>query len=478
MPERYLLSLRRSPQELAVVAACLVGAVVIGWVAGRASTSVAVLLATVPLLLLFLQRFRTSLGVVLVVGATAAQLFQYPSPTSALVIGPLHIFLTDVVLLLAIAYWALGPRVARDGTSRPPIGLFLVLVVVLGVCATPGLLRGHEDFGVSLLGNVTRLVAYSLVGLAAFRYAAGDFEKGFRWAFAGGLFAAALLGLYYSATGHTATAANALSTGGTRVLPLTLAMYAAMATVFMLVMITLRPGRSWPWLEWLALGAGAIVQVLALGRATMAALMVLGALIVLGTRRTRRSVALVGALAIPLAVVGIVIAHPAPPPAFQTAQNRVFQTSLSDRDIDWRVLASDAVMEGYSDHRWTGLGFGRDISFVVDGNVINVRAGDPHNGFVYLLGGGGLLALLSFSLVILSAFGVGLRRLVRTVDRDRPVLLWATCSLVIYLANVATEPYLSQANNILILWIFVGLIMLTVPRETNRPLRVGARFRP
>jgi O-antigen ligase len=346
------------------------------------------------------------------------------------------------------------------------------------VCATPGLLQGHQEFGVSLLGNVTRLVAYSLVGLASFRYAAADFEKGFRWAFATGLFAAGLLGLYYSATGHTGTAANALSTGGTRVLPLTLAMYAAMATVFMLAIITLRPGRSWPWLEWLALGAGAIVQILALGRATMAALMVLGALIVLGTRRTRRSVALVGALAVPLAVVAIAITHPAPPPAFQTAQNRVFQTNLSDRDLDWRVLASNAVMEGFSDHRWTGLGFGRDISFVEDENLISVRAGDPHNGFVYLLAGGGLLTLLSFSLVILATLATGIRRLAKAVDQDRPVLLWAICSLVIYLANVATEPYLSQANNILIFWIFVGLIMLTVPREASRPLRVGSQLRP
>jgi O-antigen ligase len=134
-----------------------------------------------------------------------------------------------------------------------------------------------------------------------------------------------------------------------------------------------------------------------------------------------------------------------------------------------------------------GVGFGRESTFFV-----NVKYGDatvpvrqtviqdPHNDFVYLLAGGGILALGSFAL-LLAAFARQARRALRLAARpeERVLVLWSCVTLFAFLVNAGSGLTLDAPASLLTIWTLLVLPSAVVAaREravaAERPRTPGA----
>ena len=104
--------------------------------------------------------------------------------------------------------------------------------------------------------------------------------------------------------------------------------------------------------------------------------------------------------------------------------------------MQWRLRANRAVLEQFREQPLFGVGFGRRSEFFIE--VENETTGlpalhraeigqDPHNGYVFLLAGGGILALGTFAL-LLGTFALDVVRRYRSSSdpRSRLILIWAS----------------------------------------------------
>ena len=99
----------------------------------------------------------------------------------------------------------------------------------------------------------------------------------------------------------------------------------------------------------------------------------------------------------------------------------------TDANVQWRLRANRAVLEQFREQPLVGVGFGRRSGFFIE--VENETTGlpalrrveigqDPHNGYVFLLAGGGILALGTFAL-LLGTFAIDVVRRYRTNSDPR-----------------------------------------------------------
>ncbi len=161
-----------------------------------------------------------------------------------------------------------------------------VLTVLLGV------LRGHDRYGTHFLSEPTRFLLYA--GIAA---AIADMEprrayRGIVLVFYVGTVWQLLEGAYYLATGRSQTGSVDLSTGGTRVLALSTAMYLAGALILALLNLDMDRGGRRTWLHLTVAMLAALGIVLSLGRTTFVALGALLPILAIVLRHTRRSLLL------------------------------------------------------------------------------------------------------------------------------------------------------------------------------------------
>jgi O-antigen ligase len=98
-----------------------------------------------------------------------------------------------------------------------------------------------------------------------------------------------------------------------------------------------------------------------------------------------------------------------------------------------------------------GLGFGRVVDYTWEGRFYRVE-GDPDNSFVYILAGGGALALASFLLLMGAYVRDALRRLRETSDVERSLIVWALSAWFIVMVNCAMAPFLPRSKIVLTLW--------------------------
>ena len=147
--------------------------------------------------------------------------------------------------------------------------------------------------------------------------------------------------------------------------------------------------------------------------------------------------------------------------------SRVDSAPETDINVIWRDRARETALAGIDDHLLTGFGFGRPARFVLFGRVQDVT-GDPHNSYVYLLAGGGILALGALLAVMLAYLIDVARRLRTAVGIEQTLLIWSVCTWFAFMVNAVYGPVLTDAGFLLTIWVLMVMPMC-VPVRSRRP---------
>ncbi len=382
--------------------------------------------------------------------------------------GGIRVYPADVLVLLAVGAW-LAARLTRPkdlvprSLKTPVLGwpfLLLTIAILLGV------VRGHERYGASLVAVPFRLLLYAGIAFAICDLTPRQAFRGIVIVFYAGTVFQFYKALYGFATGTSTTDADALSTGGVRVLGLTAAMYLACALILALLNLELAGRSAAPRIGHALIAAlAAFGIIVALGRTTFAAVGIIIPLLVLALRHMRKTLLSVLPLGLPLiAAFAVAIPHVAPD-FLPTFRDRVTAAPENDESVKWRENAYRVALEGVSDAPITGVGFGRAGTFTLNDQEIRIL-GDPHNSYVYLLAGGGALALGSYLLVLIVFVVDSLVRARRARGVERALVVWALASCFIFTVNAATGPVLSDPIHLLTIW-----SLMLLPALVGRPAR-------
>ena len=91
-------------------------------------------------------------------------------------------------------------------------------------------------------------------------------------------------------------------------------------------------------------------------------------------------------------VLALLLIPRADPNLYPTFVDRLLANPTTDTAVTWREKAIGAVFRQIDEAPITGVGFGRTVTFEIAGERVTTAA-DPHNQFLYLWAGGGLLLL-------------------------------------------------------------------------------------
>jgi hypothetical protein len=115
-----------------------------------------------------------------------------------------------------------------------------------------------------------------------------------------------------------------------------------------------------------------------------------------------------------------------------------------------------------------GLGFGRETQYVWQGSYYRVK-GDPDNSYVFLLAGGGILALGGFLLLLGGFVRDAFTRLRSAVGTDRGLVIWALSAWFILAVNFAMAPFLPRPKIVLSFWAVMLVPALVRKARKERP---------
>jgi len=87
---------------------------------------------------------------------------------------------------------------------------------------------------------------------------------------------------------------------------------------------------------------------------------------------------------------------------------------------------------------------------------------DPHNSYLFLWAGGGILTLASFLLLFAIFLRDSWRRYRHQADLPRTLIVWCVAFWFCIALNTISEPWFTQANLLLTFWILM-LLPITVP---------------
>jgi O-antigen ligase len=427
-----------------------------------------VALAVVPVTLVAIGGLIASSRAALVFAAFAISLVDPLNLTGAL---PLptgsDVYASDILVLLALASWVaawlLNPRERRPSPVRTQLLGWPLLL--FGMLLLTAVVRGHERYGEKLIGVPLRFLLYA--GIAA---AVTDLKPrdAYRWLvvfFYAGTVWQALVALYRDATGTTSAAlSGSLSTGGERVLAGSTAMFMAGALLLALLNLDLdRPaGRTALHLLMAALATFALVSTLQ--RTTFAVVALLVPLSLLSFRRIGVRTAAFLPLCAPFLVLLALLLPRADPTFFPTLAHRITASPSTDTSAQWRQKANAAVWTQVRESPVTGVGFGRPASFVLKEVRVDVGQ-DPHDQFLFLWAGGGLLLLGSFVLLLMVYVVESWRRFRSGTKEERRLIFWAVSMMFVFVVNSLTSVVLTQPHLLLIFWILLVLPMVVRPRE-------------
>jgi O-antigen ligase len=429
---------------------------------GRAP--IALVLAAVPILVLGLGVLVAERHVLALAAFGIGLVGQPLTDRLPLPVGP-GIWPADLVIAACVVAWVLASRDRRPRLPRTPVlGPALLLFTVTVVLGT---IEGNERWGNSLLGMPLRLVTgaaliFALAGLAPRRAL-----EGLTLVFYGGAAFQTLLAAYHIGMGTSATQYQDLSTGGIRYLGVSAATFLAGSLLLAVVNLALRRGRQ--WVHALFLGLAAFAVLVSYTRTVYAALLPALAVLLVVYPRLRT----LSAKALPLALpaIGLLLIYLPRLASEQVTSliDRLASSPTADSSVEWREQAYAAVLSWANEEPLTGIGFGRRTTFWLDG-MPNLIEGDPHNGFIYVYAGGGLLALGAL-LVLFGVYLADVRRRWRRAEADgRALLLWATATWFVFVLQAAAEPVFTDPSMLLALW---GLMLLPALVPLNREARAS-----
>jgi hypothetical protein len=362
--------------------------------------------------------------------------------------------LADITVILALAAW-LGRRLTLPAEARPrsPTTPLLgpPLIFFAGVTLWAAL-RGHYAYGANLFGGPVRLFAYVLLVFAfvdltprtTYRTIVAVFYTGTVWMF--------LNAVYYFATGTSQTDQVDLSTGGKRVLALSTAIYLAGGLFLALLNLEIDRTAKRRAVHLLIAALALAGIVVAYGRATYLAVALVVPVLFVLLPRLRRALFSMLPVCVPFILL-LAIALPRVAPSIGPAfSSRVLKSNASDINVRWRLAAAGALWQQVHESPITGVGFGKAATFQFDGAAQTITQ-DPHDSFLYLWAGGGILTLGGFLLLVLTFAADAVRRLRRATDPyQRLIVLWSMAMLCTFLVNTAAGPVLSDPKMLLTIW--------------------------
>jgi hypothetical protein len=399
------------------------------------------------------------------------------SMTAAPLTGPLPLvpglYAADVIAMLALSSWVFARLLGGDKAGGPraaavgwPFALFAVAVL-------QAVLRGHEHYGLDLVSQPLRLVLYASMALAVtdcdprrlYRGVVAVFYIGTGWML--------LNAAYHVATGTSQTDQVNVSTGGTRYVSLSVAMYLASALFLALLNLQIDNSARRRLLHASVAALAAFGVILALGRTTFLAVGVVVPLLVVAAPRVRNAILGLLPLCLPFLVLAALLVPRFVPDVGPQLVHRITASPASDVNARWRVAAAAAVWRQVEESPLVGVGFGRDESFVFDEKVRGITiprrqtvGQDPHNGFLYLLAGGGAFALGAFFLVLLRSLQQAWQALrAASEPRERVLVVWSGLALFAFLVNAVSGLQLQSPSTLITIWALLVLPSALIPRS-------------
>jgi O-antigen ligase len=439
--------------------------------------SYSALLAFVPVTIVLVGALVSSNRTVLLAAALGLSM-TLPALQKPLPLPGGQLYGADIVVLLALAAW-LGKRLALPAEARPrspatPL-LGLPLVFFAGVTLWAAL-RGHYAYGANLFGGPVRLFAYALLVFAfvdlnartTYRTIVAVFYTGTAWMF--------LNALYYLATGTSQTDQTDLSTGGKRTLALATAIYLSGGLFLALLNLEMDRSTKRRAIHLLIAALALAGIIVAYGRATYLAVAVVVPVFFLLLPRLRSALFAMLPICLPFILI-LAIAIPRIAPTIgPTFSSRVLKSNGNDSNVRWRQAAAATLWQQVHESPITGVGFGRSAMFRFNGIPVTINQ-DPHDSFLYLLAGGGVLTLCAFLLLVVTFATDGVRRLRRTTDPyQRLIVVWSMAMLCSFLINAAAGPVLSDPRMLLTIWAVMLLPSSVVPAAGGAVTRVRARL--
>ena len=121
--------------------------------------------------------------------------------------GGTAIYVTDLILMLALGAWIAERLIRRDGPGeRAPLPLALTWpFLALTVFVTLAIVQGHTRYGTGLFGQPVRLILYAGIAVALAGTAAPTLWRGITIVFYSGAVVQFLYALYYLAAGGSQT---------------------------------------------------------------------------------------------------------------------------------------------------------------------------------------------------------------------------------------------------------------------------------
>lgn len=374
----------------------------------------------------------------------------------------------DLFVLLAIGAAVVRLLTRRRGEERPRFRTIVLSwpFVLLTFALMQGVIRGHDRYGTAYISQPVRIVAYAAIGFAFLETPPERLLRNVTRVFYLTIVVSTLQACYYLATGTSQTDTAELSTGGTRVLALSTAMFLAAGLVLALIHLDLDPhSRARRLHLWMAILA-VLGIVVSLGRTTFAAVAILVPVLGVALRRLRRAMLTYFPVAIAVAVLAAAFVAIVSPSTMSTIGHRFTGKVGTDTAVIQRQRKYKATMQGFDQSPIFGLGFGRPVSFVSIDRTVRTFSGDPENSYIYVLAGGGIVALTSLLTLVGLFFIDCVRRFLRSEGASRALVTFGASLAFILLINAAAGPVLSNPPLMLITWI--GLLLPAVATRQRR----------
>ena len=422
--------------------------------------------AVVPIVLVVAGALIASNRAVLVYAALVWALATPLPVNNSFTIGGTVVYPSDVFVLLAVvswgAAWLLGRRDAGARDRRMWISgwPFLLFSLALGAA----LIHGHIKYGGSILGTGARFALYAAIAVvftdvkarAVYQWITAIFYVGILWQTG--------VAVRDLVTGQASTGSVDISTGGERVLAGSTAML--MSGALLLALLNLerdrRAGRT--ALHVAMAGLATFSLVVTYQRTTFALVALLVPLVLLAFRAASARAIGFLPLAAPFFALAALLVPRADPQLLPTLRDRVIANPSNDTSVSWRVRANDAVWAQVKEAPIAGVGFGRRASFVLDGTRVDVGQ-DPHDQFLYLWAGGGLLLLGSFVVLLIGYLGGCWRRFRSSTGDERRLVFWVASLWFVFVVNSATGVVLTSPRLLLIFWILMTMPMVVPAGE-------------
>lgn len=451
----------------------------IGVALAKGHTSLAVAVALAPVLAAVVTRVVTEHRDWIVFAALFLVLFGGPLDERLPGTAGTALYPADVLVALAIVGWFIARLTASSRETRPSWPRTIVLswpLALLAIAIAIGVVRGHLHYGTSYVSQPVRIVIYAGIAGAVGGISPQVAHRRLTWVFYLGTVWQALLACYHLATGTSQTGAVDLSTGGARFVALSIAMYLAAALVLALLNLELLDKGGRKWIHFAVAGLATFVLVVAFGRTTFAALAVLLPLLFLALRKMRRTLLTYTPLLVPFLALAIVTMLTVAPSVGATLTSRLNLNQVAagnDNAVITRQRKYSATLQGIGDKPVFGFGFGRPVEYTNPDQTISRINGDPENTYVYLLAGGGALALGAMILLIVSFFADAVRRLRHARGVESAVVIFAMALAFLIFVNTLSGPVLTQPDAILTMWIATLLPALVTRNRDNGSPRLG-----